>query len=91
MSQPDPRLPAGGVGRADVLVLIATQGVLLRPWCLLELNEAMLRGLPVVILEVADGGFDLEGAALLIDNLEDELARRSPGAVEELRLVVCSR
>ena len=33
-------LVTGGVHKSDTLVLLATKGVLLRPWCLIELLEA---------------------------------------------------
>eukprot|EP00966_Prymnesium_polylepis_P105782 2449783-Prymnesium_polylepis.1 len=36
-----------GVHRSDCLVLLATKGVLSRPWCLIELLETERRGIPV--------------------------------------------
>jgi hypothetical protein len=58
-----------GVHQSDVLVVLATRRVLHRPWCLLEIHEAVMTKLPVVFVQVAGGGrrllggFDFEEAA----------------------------
>ena len=41
-----------GVHKSDTLVLLATKGVLTRPWCLLELLETARKGIPVVLVQV---------------------------------------
>ena len=48
--------------QSDVLVLITTQGVLLRPYCLIELWCALRFQVPIVIFDVAQRGFDWEEA-----------------------------
>ena len=37
-----------GVHKSDTLVLLATGGVLTRPWCLLELLETKRKRIPVI-------------------------------------------
>ena len=41
-----------GVHKSDVLVVLATKGVLTRPWCLLEMWEAALHEIPIVLFPV---------------------------------------
>ena len=76
-----------GVHQSDVLVLLATKNVLTRPWCLLEVHEAVKAGVPVVVLPVASGSimFEFEAASELLGDLETQLERVNPGAVAELR------
>ena len=63
-----------GVHKSDTLVLLATKGVLSRPWCLLELLETVRNGIPVVLVRMANAGFDIEKALHFISNLEVEMA-----------------
>ena len=44
------------------MLLLATKGVLSRPWCLLELLETARRDIPVVVVQLANGEFTYEGA-----------------------------
>ena len=37
-----------GVHQSDCIVLVATRGVLTRPWCLLELLEATRKKIPIL-------------------------------------------
>ena len=48
-----------GVHRSDVLVLLATEKLLTRPWCILELWEAVKKQIPVVIMEVRGRGWGI--------------------------------
>ena len=41
-----------GVHKSDVLVILATKGVLTRPWCLMEMWEAAVNQIPIVLLPV---------------------------------------
>jgi len=63
-----------GVHKSDTLVLLATKGVLSRPWCLLELLETVRNGIPVVLVRMANAGFEFEKAQKFISNLEVEMA-----------------
>mmetsp|Transcript_21131 Transcript_21131/g.45962 ORF Transcript_21131/g.45962 Transcript_21131/m.45962 type:complete len:749 (+) Transcript_21131:79-2325(+) len=71
---------------ADVLVLLATEGVLLRPWCLLELYQAYKLGIPILIMEVdaPRHRFDKTAAKRFLRNLEVDLPQLNPGAIEEI-------
>ena len=73
-----------GVHASDCVVLLGTPGVLTRPWCIVELVSAHARGIPVVLLQIARRELDLDDAARLIDDLENELDRRNPNAFAEL-------
>ena len=73
-----------GVHQSDVLVLLATKSVLHRPWCLLEIHEAVTSSIPVVVISVAGGGFDFTEATTFIHSLEEELDRVNPGASDEI-------
>ena len=64
-----------------MIILIATKNVLTRPWCLLELYEAHVHKLPLVLLPVENGGFNLEHGLHLIENIETELELQNPGAL----------
>lgn len=49
-----------GVQQSDCTVLLATQNVLRRPWCLLELYESARYGIPILAIGVAGHTFDIE-------------------------------
>lgn len=77
-----------GVHVSDCVVLLATKGVLSRPWCLLELHEAVLHQIPVIVLPVAQRSFDWDEARGLIEHLETRLPALNPGALGELSRVL---
>ena len=79
-----------GVHISDCVVLLATKDVLTRPWCLLEMHQAVSHGIPIIILPVAQKDFDWEDARHLIENLEAQLPARNPGALDELVRVLGS-
>ena len=59
--------------RSATLVLLATEKVLTRPWCLLELWHAHRKRVPVIIMRVEGKGFEMDKARELIDDLETRL------------------
>ena len=65
-------------------MVLATARVLHRPWCLLEIHEAVKSSIPVLIVQVAGGGFDFTEATGFISSLEHELEQVNPGAVDEI-------
>eukprot|EP00966_Prymnesium_polylepis_P332967 7388444-Prymnesium_polylepis.1 len=73
-----------GVRKSGTLVLLATKGVLLRPWCLLELLETSTRNIPVIMIQMAHGEFTFENAFHLMSHLEEEMARHNPAGLEFL-------
>ncbi len=52
--------------------------------CLLEMWEAALHQVPVLLFPVAGGGFDLEDTRRLLSNLEGEMEGRNPGCLTEV-------
>ena len=48
---------------SDVLCLLQTAEVLLRPFCILELNEAIVSGVPIVALCIRGKGYDFADMA----------------------------
>ena len=55
-----------GVHKTDAFVILATKGVLTRPWCLMEMWEAARHQIPIVLFPVVGGGFDLADAKHLL-------------------------
>ncbi|KAL1503142.1 hypothetical protein AB1Y20_011204 [Prymnesium parvum] len=74
-----------GVHKSDVLVLLATKGVLSRPWCLLELLETVRKRIPVVIVQLRNGGFDYEQAHAFSDDLVNALSKVNPEGLDFLQ------
>lgn len=79
------KLLSDGLHKSDVVVLLATKGVLTRPWCLLELLEAAQHRIPVVHLQLAKGGFSFEEAYYLLDHFEEEMEFLNPTGLAFLR------
>ena len=59
-----------GVRKSEAMLLLQTEGVLRRPWVLLELDEATQRCIPIVPVFIVGGGYDYDRARQLLDNLE---------------------
>lgn len=73
-----------GVHVSEVLVLLLSDGLLTRPWCLLEIKEAMAQKKPIVLLELRGKGFSFEKEYAMLADLEHELPPRNPYAVPDL-------
>ena len=63
-----------GLYKSDVLLLMLTKGVMTRPWCLLECFAARKRGIPIVTVEIAGGGFSLNHAREYVTHLPERMA-----------------
>eukprot|EP00966_Prymnesium_polylepis_P060041 1392681-Prymnesium_polylepis.1 len=61
------------VTRSDCLLLLATKGVLTRPWCLLELLQTAQKGIPVVLVQLKNSGFEYGEARKFVTNLTSEM------------------
>ena len=70
---------------SEVFVLLLTENVLTRPWCLLELHEAARRNKPIVMLSLKGKRFDFDDAFELLSDLEGNLPSLNPHALDELR------
>eukprot|EP00966_Prymnesium_polylepis_P099256 2298738-Prymnesium_polylepis.2 len=74
-----------GVQRSDTVVLLATKGVLQRPWCLLELLEASRRGTPIVVVQMSNAGFTFAEARSFAVNLEEHMEKWNASGLKLLR------
>jgi hypothetical protein len=74
-----------GVHKSDTVLMLATQGILTRPWCLIELFEATQKQIPIVIVQMANSGFSFEQARSFVTNFEEEMADFNPSGLELLR------
>ena len=77
----------GGVDESEVLVLLLSHGLLTRPWCLLEIREAMRKQKPIVLLKLTGPGhgFSFDDAIEMLEDLENKLPPLNPWAIDELR------
>ena len=55
-----------GLHKSDVVVLLCTEGLLTRPWCLLELYEARKHNIPVLPVVLSGRGFSMSDAHKLL-------------------------
>jgi len=78
-------LIAEGLHKSDVVVLLASNGVLTRPWCLIELLETVRRNIPVVVVRTSRSTFSFSAGREFVANLEDEMQRLNPGGLSFLR------
>ena len=82
-----------GVRRSEVLLLLATAGTFSRPWCLAEIYCAAALGLPVLLVVLDGGGFDLGKTKRLLEAQDDAafeaaLDAENEGAHEELSRIL---
>jgi len=77
-------LVTDGVHKSDTLVLLATKGVLSRPWCLIELLETHRKGIPVIAVKMANMGFDFSEARSFALDLESAMAKLNPSGLQQL-------
>jgi len=73
-----------GVHESDTVVLLATKSVLTRPWCLLELLETTREGIPVVIVQISNGGWRYDEARRHMANFESEMTKLNPSGLQLL-------
>ena len=73
-----------GVHKTDAFVILATKGVLTRPWCIMEMWEAARHQIPIVLFPVIGGGFDMADAKYLLSNLEVEMEGRNQYCMPEV-------
>uniref|UniRef100_A0A7S4F2G1 TIR domain-containing protein n=2 Tax=Chrysotila carterae TaxID=13221 RepID=A0A7S4F2G1_CHRCT len=74
-----------GVARSSVVLLLQTAKVLERPWVLLELHEAVERGIPIVPINIQGGGYDFDAARNFLSDMENELKKVDVGALKVLK------
>ena len=70
--------------KSDVVVVLATKGVLTRPWCLLEMWEAAVNQIPIVLFPVVGGGWTPDDARTLLSDLMGQMQARNPTCMAEV-------
>ena len=70
---------------SSVVLVLGTPGLLLRPWCLLEIWHAHTMSVPVVLLPIESSGFTRASAEHTLRHLESELEAKSPGAMHLIK------
>jgi hypothetical protein len=75
----------GHVRNSGALVIVQSAEVLQRPWCLLEIYEAIEAKVPIIAINVAGKGYDFAEATNLLMHLDTELDSINPGACDLLR------
>ena len=72
-----------GVYQSEMIVLLGTSSVLLRPWCLLELYEARKHQLPVLTFALHHHNFTPRAARARLQQLRETLAPSGIALIEE--------
>ena len=79
------RIVSEGVAHCECLLLLQTKGILNRPFCLLEILEAVRLGIPIVPIAIEGCGYDFDDARALCEGTPAELRAKleaaSPGAL----------
>ncbi len=74
------------VEESDAVLLLYTQGVLSRPWCLLELCSAVKAKVPIIVVKIKNAfAGDTDGIGPLLDDLPAYLEDHNPRCSETLR------
>lgn len=73
------------VRQSDVFILMLTDGVLSRPWCLAELGAAVKASVPIVVLRI-NNAFRCSPNQMkqTLNALPDYLATKNPDALNQL-------
>ena len=53
-------------------------------WCLIELLEASSKNIPIIVVQIANGGFDFADAHSFVASLEDEMGELNPSGLKLL-------
>merc|ERR1719272_127271 len=80
-----------GVHKTDVMIVLATKEVFTRPWCLLEMWEAAVHQVPIVLFPVVGKSFELEDTVELLGDLEAQMLSRNPTCLVEVMNHVAQR
>jgi hypothetical protein len=71
---------------SDAIVLLLTEGVLSRPWCLLELHAAASNNVPIIVATVSNSfAADVDRIMSCLDDLPAYLSVHNPEAEETLK------
>lgn len=74
------------VKTSDALILMYTNAILSRPWCLLEVATAVENDVPIIVMRVANAfAGNIDEIPTILDDLSGYLAKTNPMAEETLR------
>ena len=73
------------VRNSDVFLVLLTESVMSRPWCILEIHAAVSAGIPIVGVTLRGKGYDHAQAKQHLTFLDIELDRLNPGSLAALR------
>eukprot|EP00908_Phaeocystis_cordata_P021907 Transcript_4311.p1 GENE.Transcript_4311~~Transcript_4311.p1 ORF type:complete len:682 (+),score=196.31 Transcript_4311:167-2212(+) len=73
-----------GVHKTDVVFILATKGVFTRPWCLMEMWEAAVKRIPILLFPVVGGDWSLADTVTLLSDLMGQMETRNQGCMPEL-------
>ncbi len=76
---------ARAVRASEVVLLVQSAEVLLRPWCILEIHAAVTAAIPIIAVQLRGGEYDFATARHTLTYLDTELDRRNPGATAILQ------
>jgi hypothetical protein len=77
------------VKNSDVFILMLTDGVLSRPWCLAELDAAAAAQVPIIVLSINNSyRVDTSRVAEILSDLPGYLKEKNPSAVDTLKEVM---
>eukprot|EP00966_Prymnesium_polylepis_P241027 5574583-Prymnesium_polylepis.1 len=74
-----------GLLKSDVFILLLTRGVLTRPWCLIEIYEAWVHGIPIVPVEISGGGFSFADMHAYVSELPLRMGKEDPAGLAVLQ------
>jgi hypothetical protein len=77
-------LITNGVADCDVMLILGTKGYITRPWCLLEIVHSARLKVPVVIVEVKNGNFNVDESQHYINNIEEIMGTENPSGLDLL-------
>ena len=73
-----------GVHKTDVLFILATKSVFTRPWCLLEMWEAAVKRIPIVLFPVVGGNWTLADTGTLLSDLMGQMEACNEACMPEV-------
>ena len=74
-----------GVHISQTLVVLLSEDLLTRPWCLLEIYEAVQMDKPIILVRMPHKPFSFDDALALVSDLEGKMPKRNPWCLDELR------
>ena len=71
------------IQESKTLILLLTKEVLHRPYCLLELNHAIINKIPIITVRIEGEGYEFDGVEEYLTNLDTKLEKKARNLIEE--------